>query len=92
VSPPLEQSLVIRLLQSRPIVLGELAAYSLFFSQSVENRAPKSSDPPDMRHAVGAAALDGLVTEDTQLRKVLSRVPLPGFHVTSISAFVPPIG
>ncbi len=69
------------LLQSRAVRMYQGVTLSLFYSTSVENRAPRESDFMDLQHAVSASAADGLATEDAGLASCVGRIPFDNFDV-----------
>lgn len=76
------------LLMVKSVALVVGANLSLLYSHHYENRTPDSGDSRDILHAIAASGADVFVTNDKRLRAVLSRVPVEGFQVMDLRAFI----
>lgn len=65
---------------------------SYAYAQTFEGRIPKVGDSRDIQHAVVATAADVFVTQDSKLEKLLDRVPLGEFKVSSLQGFLKLVG
>ena len=72
----------------RAIRLLEGANLSLIYSQVFRGRMPVRGDFFDMQHAVLASAAEFFVCHDANFRSDLSRLTIPGFTVTSLTALL----
>jgi hypothetical protein len=73
-------------LKSLRILLGFKLSY--IYGRAFENLAPLRSDSA-FHHVVAAAAVaETFVTDDKELRALLSRVPMEGFEVTDLQGFL----
>ena len=73
-------------LKSLRVLLGFKLSY--IYGRAFENLAPLRSDSA-FHHVVAAAAVaETFVTDDKELRALLSRVPMEGFEVTDLQGFL----
>jgi len=72
------------LLKVKSVGLAVGANLSLMYAHQFENRVPKSGDSRDILHAIIGSNADVFVTDDGELRRVLNRVPVDGFHAVSL--------
>jgi hypothetical protein len=76
------------LLKVKSIALAVGANLSLIYSHHFEGRTPTSGDSRDILHAIAASSADVFVTNDGPLERVLARIPINGFEVTNLQAFL----
>lgn len=76
------------LLKVKSVALAVGANLSLLYSHHLENRTPASGDSRDVLHAIAASSADVFVTNDRRLATILSRIPVDGFRVMSLSEFL----
>ncbi len=74
-------------LRSVRMMVGLILSFD--YERLCEPDAPRAAAPLDLFHAVaGAAATDTIVTPDSRLRRLLSRVPLDGLEVLDLPTFL----
>ncbi|MDQ3816614.1 MAG: hypothetical protein M3247_07925 [Thermoproteota archaeon] len=71
------------LLAIRSIHIAAFANTSLVYANTYEGRTQKKSDSRDMHHAVLSSATDAFITDDKNLRRILTRLPIQGYEVMS---------
>jgi hypothetical protein len=76
------------LLKVRSVALAVGANLSLIYSHHFERRNPDSGDSRDILHAIAASGSDIFVTNDRRLERVLARIPVDGFRVMNLRAFL----
>ena len=73
-------------MKSLKVLLGFKLSY--IYGRAFENLAPLRSDSA-FHHVVAAAAVaETFVTDDKELRTLLSRVPMEGLEVTDLPGFL----
>jgi hypothetical protein len=76
------------LLKVKSVALAVGANLSLIYSHHFENRTPAPGDSRDILHAVVASTAEAFVTNDGRLETALARIPIDGFRVMSLQAFL----
>ena len=76
------------LLKVKSVALAVGANLSLMYSHHFEGRTPASGDSRDILHAIAASSADVFVTNDGPLGRVLARIPINGFEVMNLQAFL----
>lgn len=76
------------LLRLKSVALAVGANLSLLYSQHFENQTPRPGDSRDILHAIAASGADIFVTNDRKLETVLARIPVDGFRVMNLRAFL----
>jgi hypothetical protein len=77
------------LLKIRSVRITVGATLSFIYAWAFEGQSPKASDSTDLLHATsGAAVAETFVSDDRQLRRIVSRVPVEGFEVLDLPAFL----
>lgn len=76
------------LMEEKVVRMAVGANLSLIYSHDFEGRTPKNGDSRDVLHAVLASTSEVFVTHDSELTRVLQRVPLADFQITNIHALL----
>ncbi len=69
------------LLDVRSIHIAAFANTSLVYANTYEGRTQKKGDSRDMRHAILSSATDAFISNDNNLRRILTRMPIQGYEV-----------
>jgi len=75
------------LLELRSMRLAVGVNLSLMYAMIFEKRTSHLGDSRDIHHAILASAADEFVTQDTGLRRLLSRIRIENFRVKSLNDF-----
>lgn len=62
--------------------------YAHFYNEGRQIPRVRQGDAADIRHAIAASVADIFVTNDSRLYKRLSAVPIKGFKIVQLSAFL----
>lgn len=72
------------LLALRCVYIAALGNISLVYANTYESRTTKRSDSRDMHHAMLSSATDAFITNDNNLRRIMTRMPIEGYEVISL--------
>jgi len=81
-----------KLLSTPSIGMLAGANASMIYARVVENRRADRGDAGDQKHALMASAADVFVTGDSELRRILQRVPLARPEVVDLNQFLLTLG
>ncbi len=76
------------LLKVKSVAAAVGGILSLIYSHHLENRPPNRGDSRDVMHTIVASTADVFVTNDGRLERILSRIPVDGFRVMDLRAFL----